>query len=126
MSAVSFFFLVLSLNAFATESATVPAGFGLEKLEPGTDFDSGCGCSLTNTENAFLFFSGIENHSPAIVRTEGERKELKWLSSTRRAGRLKLGERFEQTYGDGHLKLNLKYKTTFVCGKNDEGCEVER
>jgi hypothetical protein len=100
--------------------------FGLEKLEQDKDFESGCSCSVTNSKNEFLVVSDLQDKAPAVVRVGGNKLELKWISSTEKSGSVKKGDTFNRVYGDANLKLKLNYKTTFVCGKDDESCEVTR
>ena len=114
-------YLFLSAQSFAEEKH-----ISLEKLQADEDFESGCGCSVANSKDETLIFSELQEKAPAIVRISGQKKVLKWMSTTEKSGSPKKGDAFIRVYGNGSAKLKLNYKTTFVCGKSDESCEVTR
>lgn len=113
----------LSLSTFAHA-----APFGLQKLKLQRDFEGGCGCSVWtgNAENNTLVWSELADKAPAVVKVDGQRRELKFVSSTEKPGNARLGDRFRRVYASNQLRLTLDYVTTFVCGAQDEGCEVTR
>ena len=60
------------------------------------------------------------------VRVEGQKRELKFFSSTEKKSDPKKGDTFTRVYADGKLKLKLNYRTTFACPPDSETCEVTR
>lgn len=121
LSLLFLFPLCVSVSAFSDSK-----GFGLEKLDQRQDVASDCSCSVTNSKGELLVVSDIQDKAPAVVRVNGKKEELKWISSTEKSGTPKKGDSFSRAYGNANLKLKLEYKTTFVCGKDDESCEVTR
>lgn len=118
-----FLFSFLTLSAVPSAEA---ATLRLEQLNNPRDFGGGCGCSVWRGSDETLVWSELGEKEPAVVRVDGTRKELRWISSTERSGTPRLGDRFQRVYSDGSLKLTLRYVTTFVCSAGDEGCEVTR
>jgi hypothetical protein len=111
--------------AFAAEQAA--ARLNLQPLRLEKDFDGGCGCSVGTGGAAnykTLVFSGVEDRAPALVKVAGELRSLSWISSNEKARAPRVGDRFTKVYSDGKLRLTLALRTTQVCAKNDESCEV--
>jgi hypothetical protein len=100
----------------------------LEKLQENKDYDPGCGCSVSNQRGDILMFSEPRKSAPAIVRIDGHKRQLAFVSSNEASGNPKLGDTFYKTYASGPTKMRINYKTTFVCGGpgSTEDCEVTR
>lgn len=111
------------MTPFASFAAPGPT---LNPLRDNKDFETGCGCSVWNKKGQTLVFSDLEEKAPATVRVDGQLEKLAWSKSTKRGLDPVKGERFSQVYIKGAVRLQLDYKTTFVCGKKDESCEVTK
>jgi len=107
-------------------AAKKPKPLRLETLEQNKDFESGCACNVLDAKGRFLAVSALEETAPVIVRFDGKKRQLPWVSSSRKAGPAKKGDKFNKMYADGSTKLTLGLVTTFVCGPSDESCEVTR
>jgi len=104
-----------------------PKPITLEKLNEDRDFEAGCGCSVTNRKGDFLVFSEPRENAPAIVRIDGQKRLLGFVSSTESSGDPKLGDTFYRMYRSGPTNMRIDYKTTFVCDyKVHHDCEVTR
>lgn len=114
----------LTLISFASASLAQSKNPSLDPLVIEKDFEAGCSCSVTNAKNEFLVVSDLQDKAPATVRLNGQKIKLKWLSSTEKTGKPKVGDIFNRVYADGITQLKINYKTTSVCGADDESCEV--
>lgn len=117
-------FLALVVSAI---SASAAPSIKLQPLVADQDFASGCGCSvgtMKGEEFSTLLFSEYGNGSPAIVKVNGRRLSLPFVSSTEKEENPQIGDRFTKVYSDGKLKITLDHETNFVCGPQEEECEV--
>ncbi|RZA04326.1 MAG: hypothetical protein EOP11_15365 [Proteobacteria bacterium] len=113
------------LPAFASDLSA--RSLKLEPLSIEKDFEGGCGCSVgrSHGENfQTLVFASFEERSPALVKLDGQVRSLPFSSSSEKARAPRVGDRFTKVYSDGSLRLTLRHKTTAVCAKEDESCEV--
>jgi len=103
----------------------------LEKLEMGKDFEADCCCSVwregkdPNMQDDFVW-SDLLERAPAVIKLDGKRRELKYISSTEKKT-VRKGDSFSKVYRDGKTELKLNYKVTFACPQNSleaEGCET--
>lgn len=101
----------------------------LDWLEIDKDFGSGCGCSIADTDGHVLIARNeyyYDGHDPAIIKISGKRYELKWVSSSEPPIIQNRGVRFSRIYEGNSIRLELSYKTIFLCDPKDEDCEVTR
>ncbi len=118
--------LVFCFALFGLAATAEAAPVKLDKLTLGTDFEGGCGCSIWNPKGEFLFWSELGAGDPALVKINGQLRTLKFVSSTEKSRPARLGDRFTRIYADQDARLTIDHKTTFVCGPDDERCEVTR
>lgn len=104
-------------------SFAVDSRLALEGLQQKVDFAGGCGCSVFDSQNQYLIFSDYRENSPAIVKINGQKRELKWISSTEKAKNPKKGENFIRFYSDGDFNLKINFRTTRICPKSNPACE---
>ncbi len=123
---IIFRFFTIFLTLVAVQSFAKNEIFGLEKLVQDKDFESDCGCTITNSKAEFLVVSDMQEKAPATVRINGQKRELKWISSTEKNKNPKKGDTFSNVYAEGNVRLKLNYMTTFVCEKGHKSCEVTK
>lgn len=119
-----FAFIFITLVSGPMQALAEESKFALAELN-GAGYDFSCPCSITNKNGKLIFVSDGEQ-ATANIKIDGKRRTLKWLSSTRKTGAPRLSEIYSDHFADGSLKLKIRYKTTFVCKKGDDQCEVTR
>ena len=97
------------------------------RLSPLAPAD-GCGCSFTLRDGTTQpVFARDLDEDGAMIGVNGKAVRLTQVSFSEQRkvqGAISLGDRIRETLkGDG-VNVAFEYEVTFVCAKDDEGCEV--
>lgn len=114
--------LALGIGVFFSRKNRTTEALQLERLE-NTDFPAASGMSVLDADGETIVAADLSDHSPAIVRFGGERKELKRISPPPKKADLKEGVHFSRLYASGDTRLTLDFVTTLVCDELDDSCE---
>jgi len=118
---VSFFLVVFSASFWIYKNAAARA-IELKALRTD-DYQSGCGWSIEDPKKQFIVSIDIIDKFPAIVRFDGKRHELKWVTSTEPTVGNRVGDTFIKKYASDGVELVLNFTTTKICDPKDDHCE---
>ena len=116
------FWLITLPHSARADSAKA---FVLQQLE-ASENPSGCSCSVMNAKNEYLLSADLLDKASAIIRVEGRKLDMKFVSTTEKKKEPKKGDTFTRVYSNGPTTLKLNYKTISACPPDSETCEVTR